>query len=61
MYRIFGIVALSMFAASLAVAQTVTSASVRTDGKVAVLYSKHALKKIPAEEHSRSLSDDLHK
>ena len=50
MYRIFAIVALSMFAASLAVAQTVTSASVRTDGKVAVLYSKHALKKIPAEK-----------
>src|SRR5436305_688083 len=43
MYRIFAIVALSMFAASLAIAQTVTSASVRTDGKVAVLYSKHAL------------------
>ena len=56
MYRIFAIVALSMFAASLAVAQTVTSASVRTDGKVAVLYSKHALKKIPAEEHQLTIT-----
>ena len=30
--------------------QTVTTASVGTDGKVAVLYSKRAPKKIPAEE-----------
>ena len=50
MYRIFAIVALSTVAAWPAIGQTVTSASVRTDGKVSVLYSKHPLKEIPAEE-----------
>jgi hypothetical protein len=50
MCRIFAIVALSMFPCCSSMAQTITSASVVGDGRVALVFSKDTTRTIPAED-----------